>query len=428
MPTKHKKGKDQSYKVQETINEIPGMPNKEVVVPTKPNGMITYGMNSNKLTNTNIPAGIPTSTPIGQSLAKQQAELNNQSILNDATETRSKEERELDPNNKIFDPDKVVEEFLDKKEGFSDEAKEEKEAKEQAIENSNQLLQEQQEQELKDDVNNGSAPAEAYTESTNTAVQEANANDNTDDNTEDNTESNTETEMNQEVKETLKGKLRNKLNSWRDSQVQKAVERTGDGRARNIMDAYLTGQISKGERNYYLADAFANFAKELGRNANNVGAAFTGGAIDNSTNTSAWQDRQNTLNENAAQAAAEQEGGPAARQAKSEELANTSAELGNQIKQVDADYASREKEAQVRTAEANAKLQEVMAEYTPKEKEAQLSVMQNLATNAKSMTELMDNIDKSTAINDKSKPALKIWAQSIGSLPMIVGSLMMKAF
>ena len=242
-------------------------------------------------------------------------------------------------------------------------------------------------------VESGSAPAEDYTEATNTAVQEANNDKTRSLELQLSPEDQKKVERRNKI-EAMKDSIRNKLDDWKDSRVQKAVDRTGDGRARNIMDAYLTGQITKGERNYYLADAFANFAKELGRNANNVGAAFTGGAIDNSTNTSAWQDRQNVLNENASQAAAEQEGGPAARKARIEE--------------------------------AQAQLQETMAKFSPQEKQAQLQIINNLANNAKSMTDLMKQID-SSELPDATKPLLKIFAQGAGSIPSFLGMLMTKA-
>lgn len=389
---KHKKSKEPLYKVQETLPDIPGMPNKEVVVPSKgPEGMMKYGMGENRLTTPDMP-GLPSNVPAGQLQAKQQAELNNQNILNQATETRSKEERQLDPNNKIFDPDVAVEKVLsnpneeETKKQWADERAE----REQGMQDSNDLLLQQQEQERKDLQASGSAPAETYETPTNTAVEEATGNA---------TGSGKASDLQYEP--TLKGRIQDWLSNRQAKRKANALNRVGvdefgnTKQARNIMDAYLTGQISKDERNYYLADAFAKFAKDMGKNVGNVGAAFTGGTIDNSdTGNSAWQDRMSKLSENAAQTAAEKEGGPAQRKARLEE--------------------------------AQAQLQETMAQYSPQEKEAQLQIIKNLANNAKSMTDLMGQIDSSN-LPDETKPLLKIFAQGAGGIPAFLGMLMTKA-
>ena len=68
------------------------------------------------------------------------------------------------------------------------------------------------------------------------------------------------------------------------------------------MRAYYDGDFgevgsdaAKGTRNYLLADAFGSFARNLGKSAGNVGAQYTGGSIDNSTDQSVWSKTQNKM-------------------------------------------------------------------------------------------------------------------------------------
>ncbi len=71
---------------------------------------------------------------------------------------------------------------------------------------------------------------------------------------------------------------------------------------KSIMRAYYDGDFgevgsdsAKGTRNYLLADAFGSFARNLGKSAGNVGAQYTGGSIDNSTDQSVWSKTQNKM-------------------------------------------------------------------------------------------------------------------------------------
>lgn len=68
------------------------------------------------------------------------------------------------------------------------------------------------------------------------------------------------------------------------------------------MRAYYDGDFgevgsdsAKGTRNYLLADAFGSFTRNLGKSAGNVGAQYTGGSIDNSTDQSVWSKTQNKM-------------------------------------------------------------------------------------------------------------------------------------
>ena len=68
-----------------------------------------------------------------------------------------------------------------------------------------------------------------------------------------------------------------------------------NGKVRSIQDAYYGGGIDKSTRNYMMADAVAKFARNTGRDIGNIGAQFTGGAINNNYETPAWNDRNAEL-------------------------------------------------------------------------------------------------------------------------------------
>ena len=104
----------------------------------------------------------------------------------------------------------------------------------------------------------------------------------------------------------------------------------------------------------------------MGKNVGNVGAAFTGGTIDNSdSGSSAWQNRLDKLSENAAQTAAEKEGGVAGRLAKSQELDN--------------------------------QLKALQAQYTPDQIKAQIDLLNSQVDMAKGRTDILKQIDNSNA-------------------------------
>lgn len=67
------------------------------------------------------------------------------------------------------------------------------------------------------------------------------------------------------------------------------------GKVRSIQEAYYDGGIDKSTRDYMMADAIAKFARNTGRDIGNIGAQFTGGAINNSYETPAWNDRNTEL-------------------------------------------------------------------------------------------------------------------------------------
>ena len=88
----------------------------------------------------------------------------------------------------------------------------------------------------------------------------------------------------------------------------------------SILDAYNAGDISKETAGYFIIDAIATLAKNLGRSIGNVGAQFSGGTIDNGHDESKWRQRQNALLNEEIGKEVEGLGGKAGRQAESETL------------------------------------------------------------------------------------------------------------
>ena len=68
-----------------------------------------------------------------------------------------------------------------------------------------------------------------------------------------------------------------------------------NGKVRSIQEAYYDGGIDKSTRDYMMADAIAKFARNTGRDIGNIGAQFTGGTVNNSYETPAWNDRNTEL-------------------------------------------------------------------------------------------------------------------------------------
>ena len=68
---------------------------------------------------------------------------------------------------------------------------------------------------------------------------------------------------------------------------------------KSIQQAYYEGTIDKSTRDYMMADAIAKFTRNTGRDIGNIGAQFTGGAINNNMETSEWNKRNEALTNNA---------------------------------------------------------------------------------------------------------------------------------
>lgn len=64
---------------------------------------------------------------------------------------------------------------------------------------------------------------------------------------------------------------------------------------KSIMDAYYDGDIDKNTRNFMIADTIAKFLRNTGKDIANIGAQYTGGAIDNSREDSMWDARNQEM-------------------------------------------------------------------------------------------------------------------------------------
>lgn len=125
-----------------------------------------------------------------------------------------------------------------------------------------------------------------------------------------------------------------------DTKEEKNAKNAYNKATASIWDAYYNGDIDKSTAVYFTIDAVAKLAGNLGKRIGNVGAQFTGGTIDNNFETSDWENRRDQLLNEANQMQAEELGGPAARKAESEKLANEGAALGNVSQEIQNQVAS----------------------------------------------------------------------------------------
>ena len=125
-----------------------------------------------------------------------------------------------------------------------------------------------------------------------------------------------------------------------DTKEEKTAKKAYNKATASIWDAYYNGDIDKSTAVYFTIDAIAKLAGNLGKRIGNVGAQFTGGTIDNNFETSDWENRRDQLLNEANQMQAEELGGPAARKAESEKLANEGAALGNVSQEIQNQVAS----------------------------------------------------------------------------------------
>jgi len=84
--------------------------------------------------------------------------------------------------------------------------------------------------------------------------------------------------------------------AYRNALAQKGVTPgNSTGKVRSIQQAYYDGNIDKGTRDYMMADAIAKFARNTGRDIGNIGAQYTGGAINNNYEEADWNKRNDEL-------------------------------------------------------------------------------------------------------------------------------------
>lgn len=125
-----------------------------------------------------------------------------------------------------------------------------------------------------------------------------------------------------------------------DTKKEKNAKNAYNKATASIWDAYYNGDIDKSTAVYFTIDAVAKLAGNLGKRIGNVGAQFTGGAIDTNFETSDWENRRNQLLNEANQMQAEELGGAASRKAEAERLANEGAALGNVSQEIQNEVAS----------------------------------------------------------------------------------------
>lgn len=112
---------------------------------------------------------------------------------------------------------------------------------------------------------------------------------------------------------------------------------------------------------YYTIDSLAKLGNKIGKSLRNVGAAYTGGAIDTSEDEkSAWTEHQESLRKEASDISKENMGGSAGRQAVSENLRN---------------------EAQVLMNDKNATVKDLIDKYVQKMEEAGNPVSEQMYAN-----------------------------------------------
>lgn len=132
-----------------------------------------------------------------------------------------------------------------------------------------------------------------------------------------------------------------------DTKAEKAAKKKYRQSTMSIFDALHKGEIDPETAGYFTVDAIATLASNLGRGIGNIGAQFTGGTIDNNKDTSKWEQRQNELFNEEVQMEKEGLGGPAARQAKSEELGLESQGIQNEVAKIRANYTDEQIQQQI---------------------------------------------------------------------------------
>lgn len=132
-----------------------------------------------------------------------------------------------------------------------------------------------------------------------------------------------------------------------DTKAEKAAKKKYRQSTMSIFDALHNGEIDPETAGYFTVDAIATLASNLGRGIGNIGAQFTGGTIDNNKDTSKWEQRQNELFGEEVQMEKEGLGGPAARQAKSEELGLESQGIQNEVAKIRANYTDEQIQQQI---------------------------------------------------------------------------------
>jgi len=102
---------------------------------------------------------------------------------------------------------------------------------------------------------------------------------------------------------------------------------------KSIMDAFNDGEIDKSTRDYLIVDTLSKFARSLGKDISNIGAAYTGGAIQDSTpEETLWGARNNEMAKQGISSEANKvEGSDRNQNYRAKEANIKAAELGNEL-------------------------------------------------------------------------------------------------
>lgn len=103
-------------------------------------------------------------------------------------------------------------------------------------------------------------------------------------------------EAEQLIKSQTREQFADDNDAYRNALSQKGITPgNSTGKVRSIQQAYYDGNIDKGSRDYMMADAIAKFARNTGRDIGNIGAQYTGGAINNNYEEADWNKRNDEL-------------------------------------------------------------------------------------------------------------------------------------
>lgn len=102
---------------------------------------------------------------------------------------------------------------------------------------------------------------------------------------------------------------------------------------KSIMDAFNDGEIDKSTRDFLIVDTLSKFARSIGKDISNIGAAYTGGAIQDSTpEETLWGARNNEMAKQGISSEANKVAGSDREQNYRGKEANIkAAELGNEL-------------------------------------------------------------------------------------------------
>lgn len=139
--------------------------------------------------------------------------------------------------------------------------------------------------------------------------------------------------------------------SKEDTPKEKEAKKMYNKSTMGIWDAYNAGLIDKETAGYFTIDALATLASNLGRRIGNVGAQYSGGSIDNTHDTSAWEQRKNAILEQEIGKEAEGIDAAAGRKARSEEASIESQELANARTKIQNEYTAPQLELALKSLE-----------------------------------------------------------------------------